>query len=212
MHTRFFIVALIWISTQLIAAPMSYKGSVTTRGEAFKHYSKIETSYAISVKDSIGLKAFKAKGDDYHVDAGALFYLTRLMRINEIESQTNLWLYAETGLINVEKNNRDDDRFYVSPTIQFDHETRRIYTMVSHQILRVAHDNFDTTKAKAGFSFYKTEYNETQPWFILEISHTNSMSEKLEVIPTIRLINKALYFEAGVSTEGDPKLHLMYTF
>jgi hypothetical protein len=38
------------------------------------------------------------------------------------------------------------------------------------------------------------------------------MSEKLEVIPTIRLINKALYFEAGVSTEGDPKLHLMYTF
>jgi hypothetical protein len=212
MHTRFLIVALMWISTQLIAAPMSYKGSVTTMGEAFKHYSKIETSYAISAKDSIGLKAFKAKGDGYHVDAGALFYLTRLMRINEIESQTNLWLYAETGLINIEKNNRDDDRFYVSPTIQFDHETRRIYTMVSHQILRVAHDNFDTTKAKAGFSFYKTEYNETQPWFILEVSHTNSMSEKLEVIPTIRLINKALYFEAGVSTEGDPKLHLMYTF
>jgi hypothetical protein len=212
MHTRFFIVALIWISTQLLAAPMSYKGSVTTMGEAFKHYSKIETSYAISAKDSIGLKAYKAKGDGYHVDAGALFYLKRLMRINEIESQTNLWLFAETGLINVEKNNRDDDQFYVSPTIQFDHETRRIYTMVSHQILRVAHDNFDTTKAKAGFSFYKTEYNETQPWFILEVSHTNSMSEKLEVIPTIRLINKALYFEAGVSTEGDPKLHLMYTF
>jgi len=134
------------------------------------------------------------------------------MRINEIESQTNLWLFTETGLINVEKNNRDNDRFYVSPTIQFAHETRRIYTMVSHQILRVAHDNFDTTKAKAGFSFYKTEYNETQPWFILEVSHTNSMSDKLEVIPTIRLINKALYFEAGVSTEGDPKLHLMYTF
>ena len=212
MHTRFLIVALMWISTQLIAAPMSYKGSVTTMGEAFKHYSKIETSYAISAKDSIGLKAFKAKGDDYHVDAGALFHLTRLMRINEIESQTNLWLYAETGLINIEKNNRDNDRFYMSPTIQFDHETRRIYTMVSHQILRVAHDNFDTTKAKAGFSFYKTEYNGTQPWFILEVSHTNSMSEKLEVIPTIRLINNALYFEAGVSTEGDPKLHLMYTF
>jgi hypothetical protein len=212
MHARFLIVALMSISTQLIAAPMSYKGSVTTMGEAFKHYSKIETSYAISAKDSIGLKAFKAKGDGYHVDAGTLFYLKRLMRINEIESQTNLWLYAETGLINIEKNNHDDDRFYVSPTIQFDHETRRIYSMVSHQILRVAHDNFDRTKAKVGFSFYKTEYNETQPWFILEISHTNSMSEKLEVIPTIRLINKALYFEAGVSTEGDPKLHLMYTF
>jgi hypothetical protein len=212
MHTRFFIAVLMWISTHLIAAPMSYKGSVTSMGEVFKHYSKIETSYAISAKDSIGLKAYKAKGDGYHVDAGALFYLKRLMRINEIESQTNLWLFAETGLINVEKNNRDDDQFYVSPTIQFDHETRRIYTMVSHQILRVAHDNFDTTKAKAGFSFYKTEYNETQPWFILEVSHTNSMSEKLEVIPTIRLINKALYFEAGVSTEGYPKLHLMYTF
>ena len=62
MDARFLIVALMWISTQLIAAPMSYKGSVTTMGEAFIHYSKIETSYAISAKDSIGLKAFKAKG------------------------------------------------------------------------------------------------------------------------------------------------------
>jgi len=70
MHTRFLIVVLMWISTQLMAAPMSYKGSITTMGEAFKNYSKIETSYAVSGKDSIGIKAFKAKGDGYHVDAG----------------------------------------------------------------------------------------------------------------------------------------------
>ena len=107
---------------------------------------------------------------------------------------------------------RGNPHFYLSPKIQFDYETRRIYAMTSHQILRVQHDNFDTTKAKAGFSFYKTEYNETQPWFILELIHTNSMSKKLEIIPTIRLINKALYLEAGVSTDGNPKLHLMHTF
>ncbi len=84
--------------------------------------------------------------------------------------------------------------------------------MGSYQLMRVAHNNFDTSKFKAGFSFYKTSYEETQPWFILEFSHTNSVSEKLEIVPTLRLINKALYFEAGISTAGDPKLHLMYTF
>ena len=212
MNNIFLLITTLFLSGVIHAAPMSYKGSVTTMGEAYKHYSKIESSYAITGKDSLGIKAFKAKGEGYHVDGGELFYLTRLLRINEIESQTNLWLYAGAGLMNIEKNSRDDDRLYLSPTVQFDYETRRIYTMISHQMLRAAHNTFDTTKAKAGFSFYKTEFNETQPWFILELSHTNSMSEKLEVIPTIRLINKALYFEAGVSTEGDPKLHMMYTF
>tara|TARA_X000000368_G_scaffold239268_1_gene188902 strand:+ start:695 stop:1333 length:639 start_codon:yes stop_codon:yes gene_type:complete len=212
MFSKIFIILLMFINPQLIAAPMSYKGSITTMGEASKHFSKVESNYALTGKDSIGIKAFKLKGDGYDVYGEGLFYLKRLMRVNEIESQTNLWLFTESGQVSVKKNSRNNDHFYLSPKIQFDYETRRIYAMTSHQILRVQHDNFDTTKAKAGFSFHKTEYNETQPWFILELIHTNSMSKKLEIIPTIRLINKALYLEAGVSTDGNPKLHLMHTF
>ncbi len=195
-----------------MAAPMSYKGSNTTMVDLSQHYSKIDTSYALTAKDALGLKLFQAKGEGYKLTGEEFYYLRRLHRINAVESQTNLWLFLGAGIMDVKKNNRSDDQAYVSPTIQADYETRRLYIMGSYQLMRVAHDNFDTSKFKAGFSFYKTSYEETQPWFILEFSHTNSVSEKLEIVPTLRLINKALYFEAGISTAGDPKLHLMYTF
>ena len=40
----------------------------------------------------------------------------------------------------------------------------------------------------------------------------NSLKNNTALIPTLRLVNKTLFFEAGISTKGDPKLHLMYTF
>jgi hypothetical protein len=195
-----------------IAAPMSYKGSNTTMVDISQEYSKIDTSYAITAKDSLGIRLYQAKGEGYKLNGDEFYYLRRLHRINAIESQANLWLFTSAGIVNVKKNNRNNNQAYVSPTVQADYETRRIYMMGSYQLFRVANDNFDTSKFKAGFSFYKTSYEETQPWFILELSHFNTINKKIEVIPTLRLINKALYFEAGVSTEGDPKLHLMYTF
>ena len=88
---------------------------------------------------------------------------------------------------------------------------KRLFSLFSHQILRVGHENFDTTKIEGGFSFYETGYNETQPWFILKAKNTNSLFKKIEYTPTLRLINKAIFMDAGI-TDGDPSLHLMYTF
>ncbi|MFL2980953.1 MAG: hypothetical protein ACJZ18_04345 [Methylophilaceae bacterium] len=65
MFSKIFIILLMFINPQLIAAPMSYKGSITTMGEASKHFSKVESNYALTGKDSIGIKAFKLKGDGY---------------------------------------------------------------------------------------------------------------------------------------------------
>jgi len=196
----------------LQAAPMSFKGSTTIMSTISESYSSVESSYAITSKDSFGIRAYESKGSGYQLRSGGIFHLRKLMRINTINSQTNLWLFTGAGTMNVKKNSQEKDHSYLSPTLQFDYETKRVYGLISHQVLRVGHENFDTTKIEGGFSFYETGYNETQPWFILKAKNTNSLDNKNEYTPTLRFINKSIYGEVGVTTDGDPSLHLMYTF
>ena len=195
----------------LYAAPMSFKGSITTMATASKDHVSLESNYVITAKDAIGISAHTIKGNGYKLRAGNIFHLRRLMRKNAVSSQTNLWLFTNIGKINIKKNFKDKDHSYLSPTLQFDYETTRLFSLFSHQVLRVGHENFDTTKIEGGFSFYETGYNETQPWFILKAKNTNSLFKKIEYTPTLRLINKAIFMDAGI-TDGDPSLHMMYTF
>ena len=206
--------ALLLISHQpfIYAAPMSFKGSTTSMSTISESYSSVESSYAITAKDSLGVKAYTSKGNGYKLKVGELVYLRRLLRVNKKHSQTNLWLFTGAGTMSLERNVQDDDHSYLSPTLQFDYETKKVYGLISHQILRVGHENFDTTKIEGGFSFYETGYNETQPWLLLKAKNTNSLDNQNEYTPTLRFINKSIYGEVGLTTKGDPSLHLMYTF
>ena len=214
VKSSFIISALLLISHQpfIYAAPMSFKGSTTSMSTISESYSSVESSYAITAKDSLGVKAYTSKGNGYKLKVGELVYLRRLLRVNKKHSQTNLWLFTGAGTMSLERNVQDDDHSYLSPTLQFDYETKKVYGLISHQILRVGHENFDTTKIEGGFSFYETGYNETQPWFILKAKNTNSLDNQNEYTPTLRFINKSIYGEVGLTTKGDPSLHLMYTF
>ena len=214
VKTSSIVSALLLISHQpfIYAAPMSFKGSITSMSTMSERYSSVESSYAITAKDSLGVKAYTSKGNGYKLKVGELVYLRRLLRINKKHSQTNLWLFTGAGTMSLERNVQDDDHSYLSPTLQFDYETKRVYGLISHQILRVGHENFDTTKIEGGFSFYETGYNETQPWLLLKAKNTNSIFNKIEYTPTLRLINKTIFMDAGVTTDGDPSIHLMYTF
>ncbi|MDA9094261.1 hypothetical protein N9K20_05180 [Methylophilaceae bacterium] len=206
------ITLLISHKTVINAAPMSFRDSITSMSTISKSYSYLESSYAISPKDAFGINISENKGDTYKLKAGEFFYLRRLMRINKINSQTNLWLFSSAGIVNVKKNIEDENYFYLSPTLQFDYETKRVFSLISQQILRVGNQNYDTTKIEGGVSFYETTYNETQPWILLKTRKTKTVDSKIEYIPTLRFINKSLFGEVGVNLDGDPSFHLMYTF
>ena len=201
---------LLLATINCIAAPMTFKDSTMTMVEGTNDFKRFELSHAITGKESIGLRFFNIRDKQLKVDGSGLFYLNRLKRINTINSQTNLWFYLELGKI--DNRGSINRQAYLSPTFQLDFETKRIYSSLSHQILRGPHKNFDRTQIKSGFSFYETSYEETQPWFVLEVMNMNSLNNNTSLIPTLRLVNKTLFFEAGISTKGDPKLHLMYTF
>ena len=206
------IVLLASYQSGLQAAPMNFKGSITSMITISKDHSSVESSYAMTSKDSLGIKAHQMKGRGYQIKLGGIFHLRKLMRINAINSQTNLWLFTEAGTVSIKKNSKEKRDSYLSPKFQFDYETKRIYGLISHKFLRVGHENFDTSKIEAGFSFYETSYKKTQPWLILKAKNTNSIFNKIEYTPTLRLINNAIFMDAGVTTDGNPSIHLMYTF
>ena len=203
---------LVIYQSGLQAAPMNFKGSITSMITISKDHSSVESSYAMTSKDSLGIKAHQMKGGGYQIKSGGIFHLRKLMRINAINSQTNLWLFTEAGTVSIKKNSKEKRDSYLSPKFQFDYETKRIYGLISHKFLRVGHENFDTSKIEAGFSFYETSYKKTQPWLILKAKNTNSIFNKIEYTPTLRLINNAIFMDAGVTTDGNPSIHLMYTF
>jgi hypothetical protein len=206
------ILLLIIYQSGLQAAPMNFKGSITSMTTIAKDHFSIESSYAMTSKDSLGLRAHQIKGRGYKTKSSGIFHLRKLMRINEINSQTNLWLFTEAGTMSIKKNSEDKRDYYLSPKFQFDYETKRIYGLISHKFLRVGHENFDTSKIEAGFSFYETGYKKIQPWLILKAKNTNSLFKKVEYTPSLRLINNAIFMDAGVTTDGDPSIHLMYIF
>ena len=206
------IVLLASYQSGLQAAPMNFKGSITSMTTISKEHSSVESSYAMTSKDSLGIKAHQMEGRGYQIKSGGIFHLRKLMRINAINSQTNLWLFTEAGTVSIKKNSKEKRDSFLSPKFQFDYETKRIYGLISHKFLRVEHENFDTSKIEAGFSFYETSYKKTQPWLILKAKNTNSIFNKIEYTPTLRLINNTIFMDAGVTTDGNPSIHLMYTF
>jgi len=65
---------------------------------------------------------------------------------------------------------------------------------------------------RAGFSFYEGGYDKTQPWLVLEARNMNGLSDKIEVTPMLRLINKSFFVEAGMNTDYKPRFNFMYIF
>jgi hypothetical protein len=72
--------------------------------------------------------------------------------------------------------------------------------------------NHDFGSARAGFSFFEIDYDQTQPWFIVEARHMHDLSDKTEITPMMRIVNNRYFIEAGVNNSHQPRLNFMYIF
>ena len=213
---RLWVIPLIFLSSRLVvAAPMGFEGSVMTMGDFNQNWREAGFNYALTSRDALGLTHLEFRSDDHKDkrEVDTLNYTRLLSRWNLTDAQSNLWLFMGIGEIRGSLDNQSiDSKFITSPGFQFDYETTRIYFATTHKLYRASNLNHDTTSIRAGFSFYEADYEKTQPWFILETKYTNQISDKIEVIPMLRLINKNIFVEGGVNNSGQPRLNLMYTF
>ena len=205
-------------SLNAAAGPMGFDGSVMSMGDFNNNWREAFANYALTPRDAIGVSATYMRSDDKSKTRTLeeLTYTRLLSRWNMPNSQANLWFVGGLGLLQGEEKvvgkNDDFNKTMVTPGIQFDYETTRVYFQATHRLYRASDINHDFTSVRAGFSFYESDYDKTQPWFVLEARNMNGLSDKIEVTPMLRLINKSFFVEAGMNTDYKPRFNFMYIF
>jgi hypothetical protein len=207
------------LSSQLaLAGPMGFDGSFMSMGDFNNNWREAFVNYAVTPRDAFGVSATYMRSDDKSKTRTLeeLTYTRLLHRWNLPNSQANLWFVGGIGALQGEDKlvgkNDDFDKIMVTPGVQFDYETTRVYFQATHRLYRASDINHDYSSVRAGFSFYETDYDKTQPWFVLEARNMNGLSDKIEVTPMLRFINKSFFVEAGMNTDYKPRFNFMYIF
>jgi hypothetical protein len=116
------------------------------------------------------------------------------------------------GIGSVRGNDFSGSRTFYTPGIQFDYETTRVYVAATERLYRAEHINNDYSALRAGFSFYEVNYDETQPWLIIEARRMHALSEDTEITPMLRLIHNRYFIEMGFSNNKKARFNFMYIF
>jgi hypothetical protein len=194
------------------AGPMGFKDSWMAMGDTGPNWREAWVNYALTSRDAAGGGLLYMRSDDKRKTRtlSELTYTRLIHRWNSKESQANVWLLG--GIGSVEGNDFSGGKLMLSPGVQFDYETTRFYASTMGRLYRASGVNHDYTSVRAGFSFYETDYEETQPWLIIEARRMRGLSDKLEITPMLRLVNKGYFVEAGVNNSRQWRVNFMYIF
>jgi hypothetical protein len=192
------------------AGPMGFKDSWMTMGDFGPNWQEAFINYAYTPRDAIGVGALHMRSDDKTLtrDEVELNYTRLLKRWNMPHAQANLWFMG--GLGGIRGNDFSGTRTAFTPGVQFDYETTRVYVAAQARAYRASSINHDYASLRAGFSFYEVEYEQTQPWLIVEARRMRNLSDKTEITPMLRLINKGYFVEFGANNSHQFRFNFMY--
>jgi hypothetical protein len=195
------------------AALMGFEDSYMLMTETGEYNQEVMFNYAPSIHHALGVEVMhmSPKGMRATTMTG-INYTGLIQRWNLPSAQGNVWFMGSVG-----EARGLHHGFSYSPSVQFDYETTRLYFLAKMRMLRAPGMNNDMAAVQGGFSFYEADFDETQPWFVLEAKATKNFNPSLQVTPALRLINKNYFLELGITnpfnkSERAPRLNLMFTY
>jgi len=199
-------------SLSALCGPMGFKESWMSMGDVSPNWQEVFVNYALTARDAAGASALVMRSDDETKTRQftEAIYTRLIRRWNMPESQANIWFIGGVG--NITGNDFSGSKTMASPGIQVDYETTRIYVSATARLYRAQGLNHDFASARAGFSFYEVDYDQTQPWFILEVRRMRGLTDKTEVTPMLRLIHNRYFVELGVNNASQARMNFMYIF
>ena len=194
------------------AGPMGFKGSTMAMGDFSPNWQEAWANYAITPRDAFGAGGLYMRSDDQRLTRSLVeaTYTRLAKRWTGEHSQANIWLLAGVGTL--KGNDFSDTRFMLAPGISADYETARVYVSATARLYRAEGINHDFVSARAGFSFYETDYDEVQPWLVVEARRMNSLSDQIEITPMLRFIHSRYFVEIGVNNARQTRFNFMYIF
>jgi len=192
------------------AAPMGFSESFMAMGDFGPNWREAYVNYAFTPRDAVGVSATWMRSDDQRLvrQVDELTYTRLLRRWNLPHAQANIWFMGGVGVLHRDGRSRT----MITPGIQVDYETTRVYLAAVHRLYRARGVDHDFSAVRGGFSFHEAAYDATQPWLIVEARRMHDLSGKTEITPMLRLINKRFFVEAGVSTARQGRFNLMTLF
>jgi hypothetical protein len=208
----FYLFFMLMFIAPVRAGPMGFKESTMSMGDFSANWQEGFVNYAFTAKDAVGVEAVSMQADDKDVQrtAESVTYTRLAKRWNQPNAQINAWLIA--GLGSIRGNDFAGTRTLYTPGIQLDYETPRLYFAAIERLYRADKINHDYTAVRAGFSFYEVNYDETQPWLVVEARRMRALSEKTEITPMLRLIQNRYFIELGFSNMKQARFNFMYIF
>ncbi|HKX95236.1 MAG TPA: hypothetical protein VJM48_11075 [Methylibium sp.] len=194
------------------AAPMGFKDSQMAMGDFGPRWREAWVNHAYTARDAVGVGGLHMRSDDDRLtrDVVELTYTRLLHRINLPHAQANAWLLLGAG--GIRGSDFSGTRALLAPGLQLDYETTRVYVAAFARLYRAEGINHDYAALRAGFSFYEVDYEDTQPWLVVEARRMRGLSEQVEWTPMLRFINKGWFVEAGANQDGDARFNFMHIF
>lgn len=195
-----------------LCGPMGFKDSWMAMGDLGPNWQEEFFNYAITARDAVGFSTLSMRSDDETLTrrANEAVYTRLLSRWNMPDAQANIWLLAGVG--SVTGNDFAGAKALASPGLQVDYETTRFYISAAARLYRADGLNHDYAAARIGFSFYEVDYDQVQPWLVLEARRMQGLSNKTEITPMLRLIHNRYFVELGVNTDSQVRANFMFTF
>ena len=205
-------IASLLVSFTAQAAPMGFKDSWMTMGDFSKTYRELTANYALTPRDAIGLTSTYMQTDNQSQSQmnNELTYTRLIKRWNMPDAQANIWFIGGVG--ETRGNFFNGTKATLSPGMQADYETTRLYASANARIYVADGITNNIVSARTGFSFYEANYDETQPWLIVEARRMSMVSNAYEVTPMLRLIHNRFFVEAGANLDGQPRVSFMYVY
>jgi hypothetical protein len=206
------VVALLCTSALVHAGPMGFKGSTMAMGDLGPNWREGWANYALTPRDALGAGALWMRSDDtLRTRTFSEATYTRLVkRWNGEHSQANVWFVVGAGPVT--GNDFAGSRAMLAPGLSVDFETTRVYLAGSARLYRAQGINHDFASLRAGFSLYEVDYDEVQPWLVLEARRMRGLSNTTEITPMLRLIHNRYFVDIGVSQAKQARLNFMYIF
>ena len=206
------ILALFGLAGQSYAAPMGFKNSWMFMGDFSKTYQEFSFNYATTANDAIGFSASAMQTDDYskRQQNTEVVYTRKVARWNLPNAQANIWFIG--GLGSTMGNGFEGSKAMASPGLQVDYETTRFYSMASARVYAAQGATSNITTARLGASFYEVDYDQPQPWLVIEARRMTFVSNQYEFTPMLRVIHNRYFVELGANLSGQPRFNFMYNY
>lgn len=192
-------------SFKVLAHPVAYEGAFSFMSINSKETS--ENTLIYSPKYWLGAGIMHQQSGEEKWSNAHLGLL--LKRWNELHSQANLYLFGGPGVV----WNREQTDYFTRYGIQADWETRRLYTMGKVSIAdskKFGDEQY--YEGRIGFAPYLAGFDDINAWAILQVSHSNTSENSVQITPLLRMFYQNVLWEVGSSLKRDWLINFMVRY